>query len=71
MSLPCTVRSHLEKARNVAANELNALQKQEKELSIDGNPAFAKLKPLIESAKQSLKEAARNLEVHLQAHRCG
>jgi len=50
---------------------LNALQKQEKELSIDGNPAFAKLKPLIESAKQSLKEAARNLEVHLQAHRCG
>jgi hypothetical protein len=70
MSLPCIGRIQLERARDIAANELDSLQKQQKELTIDGNPAVVKLKPLVESAKQSLKVAVRNLEVHLLAHHC-
>jgi hypothetical protein len=53
-----------------AFNELDTLQKQQKQLIIDNDPAYAEIYPLIQAATRTAKAAKRHLEAHLLSHHC-
>ena len=70
MNPPCAERLRLKSVYTAAFNELDRLEKQQKKLIIDNDPAYAEIYPLIQAAIRTTKAAKRHLEAHLQSHHC-